>query len=117
MNYKREYLDLIFTNHALERMNGRGMRQDWAWETWKHPDTQTEGNSHDSIRFEKQIDTYHVTVVAKQNDRREWIVISAWIDPPMPGSIDQGKKERFKAYQKASFLRKLWLTVKQQIGF
>jgi len=24
----------------------------------------------------------------KQNDKKEWIILSAWIDPPIQGSID-----------------------------
>lgn len=116
MNYHQEYLGLIFTNHALERMQGRGLTQDWAWQTFKHSDQSYRGKN-ESTRFIKRFDKYKVTIVAKQNERGEWVVISAWIDPPPPGSIDVGKKEKYREYQKASFLRKLWLTFRQQIGF
>jgi len=116
MNVSQNYFGLIFTNHAIERMKGRGLRQEWAWEAWKNPDEAVEGKNPGSIEYIKRKDSYKVTVIAKQNEKKEWIVISAWVDPPVTGSIDVGKKEKYHKYQKASVLRKLWLTLREQIG-
>jgi hypothetical protein len=113
---QQTYRGLIFTNHALERMRDRGLSQDMAYEAFSHADSSTAGKVQGTIEHVKKIDSYRVTMIAKENERREWIVISAWIDPPMPGSIDIKKRENYQRYQKASFLGKLLLTLKKQIG-
>lgn len=111
----REYGGIIWTNHALDRLLQRGLRQDLAWQTFKNPDKTTQ-KTNGIIEHYKRFDTFYVTVLAKQNEKKEWIVISCWMDPPVEGSIDWKKQQDYKRYKKASFWGKLFLTLKKQIG-
>lgn len=116
MQYQQHYHGVIWTNHAIDRMRGRGLSQEWAYESFAHADTTLKGKESGTLEYVKRYNQYQVTVIAKQNEKREWIIISAWIDPPMPGSIDTGKKEAYKKYQNASFWGKLLMTLRKQIG-
>ena len=40
---ERKYLNLIFTNHAINRLYNRGISQEKAYETFKNPDGQLPG--------------------------------------------------------------------------
>lgn len=108
---------LIFTNHALQRMNERKLSQDMAMETFRNPDRKYPAKEPNTLEFHKRFENQNVTVIAKPNDRGEWIVLSSWIDPPNPGTIDFKEKLRYKKYQKAGFWGKLWLNITHQFGF
>ena len=95
MGYSRTYQGIIWTNHALERLKARKIPQEYAWKTFRFPDGSKQGKSGGSQEFTKKIDSYSVTIITKQNDRKEWIILSAWIDPPIQGSIDV--KDRYKS--------------------
>ena len=61
------------------------------------------------MEYKRRFGNYKVSVLAKQNERAEWIILSCWIDPPFPGSIDIKKRRFEKNYNKAGFWKKLWL--------
>jgi len=111
----QHYGNAIWTNHALERLDQRGLSQELAWKTFSSPERQLVGKNPGTTEFQKRFGASLVTVIAKQNERREWIILSNWIDPPLPGSIDHYKKDNYKRYQKAGFWGKLFLTLKSQI--
>jgi len=111
------YGGVIWTNHALERLKRRGLSQDMAIQTFKHPDQSFSGNQSDSFVYEKKFDEKRVSVIAKQNEKNEWVIISCWMDPPMPGSPDAKEKKEYRQYQKASGWEKILLTIKKQLGF
>lgn len=92
MKYKRIYKGTIWTNHALERAKGRRVPQEILWKAFKSPDTKIAGKKPQTFEFKKTIDKYTVTVIVKRNEKREWIILSGWIDPPLEGSIDLAKK-------------------------
>lgn len=117
MAYKREYGNIIWTNHAIDRMRDRGLTQERAWEAFRYPDDTIIGKNQDGSKFKKKFDKYLVTVIAKQNEKKEWIVISAWIDPPVPGSLDSKQRQEYKEYKKASGFKKFLLEFKKQLGF
>ena len=52
----------------------------------------------------------------KKNDQNEWIIISCWQDPPLPGTRDYHKKQQWLKYKKAGFFGKLFITLKRQLG-
>ena len=108
--------DLIFTNHALERIIDRKMTKDIVLQTFSSPDSRIKGKKPDTTEFVKRFGSSVVTLIAKQNERNEWIALSAWIDPPYPGTKDYKEKERYRSYQKAGFWRKFWLTLLSQLG-
>lgn len=115
MKYNQYYGGLIWTHHALDRLMQRGLSQDAAWQVFKRPDATVKAKKGGTEYRRKDGDLF-VTLVAKQNQKREWVIISAWVDPPLPGSPDAKKQEAYRKYQKASGLVKLWLTLKRQIG-
>lgn len=119
--------DVVFTNHAIERMKDRKISGDLAWQTVRAPDRTNPGKEKYTTEFIKRFNTYTITAIGKKNDIGEWVVLSVWIDPPMSGTLDHHKKERYqqklekirrldKKIDKASFWGKLWLTFRKQIG-
>lgn len=116
MAFQTYYGGIIWTNHAQERLINRGVSQAMAIETFKSPDSINSGKNPGTIQYQKQFGTSTVTLIAKQNERKELIILSGWIDPPIPGTQDYKKKQEWKNYQKAGFWGKVWYQVKQQLG-
>ncbi len=115
--FDRKYGGIIWTNHALERLGQRGLSQELAWQAYRYPDTMRSGKERGTTEFQKKIGNSTITLIAKKNENNEWIVLSNWIDPPLPGTIDYFKKRQYKEYQKAGFWKKLWLIFRSQLGF
>lgn len=113
----QNYGGIIWTNHALSRLGQRGLTQELAWEAFNLPDREVSSREKGTMQYEKRFGRSLVTIIAKQNEKREWIIISCWVDPPLPGSIDAKQKVEYKKYQKSSFLSKFLLTAKKQLGF
>jgi hypothetical protein len=80
------------------------------------PDNAVKGKQQGTWEYTKRFGPSLVTVIATQSEKKEWLVLSNWIDPPLPGSIDIKKQEYWKQYKKAGFLGKFWLTLKKQLG-
>jgi hypothetical protein len=116
MSSKNSYGGIIWTNHALERLTQRGFTQEMAWQTFKTADTRA-GAKEGSTEFRKKFGSSTVSVVAKQNEKREWIVISAWVYPPIEGTEDYRKHIEYKEYKKSSGLKKFFLALKKHLGF
>jgi len=110
------YAGAIWTNHVLQRLTERGLPQEKAAQAFSYPDRTMAGREAGSTRFEKRFGPSRVTVIAKKTDRNEWLIVSAWIDPPLQGTADARKKQNYRQYQKASVWKKIWLTVLQQLG-
>lgn len=117
MKYARNYGGIVWTNHALERLHQRKLPQEIAFLAYQSPDQRIPGKKAGMIELQKQYGQSLITLIVNQNERHEWIVVSAWIDPPLPGTMDYKKKQDWKAYKKAGFWGKLWLTFKKQLGF
>ncbi|HVZ66908.1 MAG TPA: DUF4258 domain-containing protein [Patescibacteria group bacterium] len=111
-----EYLDLIFTNHALEKANSRGIKKDEIYETFKHPDSSVKGKNKDTLENTKRFDGYNITVILKKTEKNEWLVLSSWRNPPLAGTRDAKQREAWKKAQKAGFWGKMWFALKQQLG-
>jgi len=75
---KNKYLDVIFTNHAINRLYNRGITQSDAWYTFKHPEGILEGKIPGSKKFYKNYGDQRIEVVVRQNEKSEWIVLSCW---------------------------------------
>ena len=119
--------DVVFTNHAIERMKQRGISGDWAWQTVRQPGNTHPGKEKHTTEFSKGFGEHTVTAIAKKNDIGEWVVLSVWMDPPLAGTEDFHKKEKYhkkmerarhfdKRIEKASFWGKLWYTFRKQAG-
>lgn len=111
------YGGAIWTNHALERLGQRGLTQDLAKQAFQHPDFSIPGKKSGTVEYQKKFGISIITVIAKQNEKNEWVILSCWIDPPLPGSIDIKKREEYKRFKKATFWGKIWLAFKSQLGF
>ncbi len=110
------YFNLIFTKHALKRISERGLTRELVWETFNQPD-ESKKTREGKSQFIKYFEGFKTGLIAKQNEKNEWIVISFFRDPPLSGSLDERKKYRWQKYQKAGFWGKTWIIVKQQLGF
>lgn len=117
MDNPNRYGNAIWTNHALERIKQRKLSIESASQTLWSPDVSLQGKQSGTMEYQKKIGELTVTVIATQNEKREWVIVSCWIDPPLPGSIDVKKKEDWKRYKKASTLGKFFIELKKQFGF
>ena len=97
MKYSRTFGGVIWTNHALERLKGRKLPQDIAWKAFRYPEETNKGKKQNTFEFIKKLDIYTVSVIAKQNEKREWVILSCWIDPPLAGSVDLMKTDQNKS--------------------
>lgn len=78
----RNYGGVIWTNHALQRLQERGIKQGDAWATWRNPDQSRKGsNENGSWVYYKTYGDQKIEVVAKQNEKKEWIIMSVWSKP------------------------------------
>ncbi len=111
------YKDTIWTTHALSRLGQRGLTQDIAWQAFRYPDRTLSGKERGTTEFQKHIGQSVITIIAKQNEKSDWVIISCWVDPPLAGSDDAKKQARYREYKSASGWKKLLLIVKSQLGF
>lgn len=117
MNLSQHYGNTIWTNHALERLAERRMPQSIAYQAFSNPDKSERGKKADTWEYTKTIRGHLITIIAKQNESSEWIILSCWADPPFAGSVDIKKNAEYRKYKKAGFWGKFWLTLKRQLGF
>jgi len=113
----RQYRGLIWTNHALERLEQRKLTQDQIWQTFSEPDTKHTGSRADSYEYTKRMGSHTFSLIATQNEKNEWLVLSCWVEPPFPGSIDIEKRAAWKQYQRAPWWLKWLIHFKRQLGF
>lgn len=78
MKYLREYHGTIWTNHALSRLEQRGIKQGDAYAAFRRPDRSRYSQSRGGWVYERSWGQSHIKVVAKQNDRQEWVILSVW---------------------------------------
>lgn len=93
---KRNYKGVVWTDHAMDRLVERDIRQSDAWYAFRRPDRSRFGKINGAWIYHKDIDDRRVEVVAKKEEN-EWIIISVWADPI------QNRKKR----QSPSFFRRL----------
>jgi hypothetical protein len=110
---ERYYGGIVWTNHALSRLSDRRLTQKMVYTAFQYPDNSLPLDNHGTMQYQKSFGSSVITVVAKKNDAREWVVISFWIDPPLPGSTDERKKIRYQKYMHSGFWGKLWMHLKR----
>lgn len=74
----------IWTNHALQRLRERGVSQGDAWATFNRPDQSRKGASGNWV-YHKTYGSQKIEVVAKQNEQKEWLILSVWSRPVYGG--------------------------------
>lgn len=77
---EQNYGGIIWTNHALQRLNERGIKQGDAWATWNRPEQSRPGSGaqQGAWVYYRTYSGERIEVVAKQNEKNEWIVLSVW---------------------------------------
>jgi len=109
------YKKLIFTNHAQKRMKERGIKQEEVWETY-NSNSGEDYVKNGMSQKKKKFGDYEVSIIFKRNSNKEVVIVSCWVEPPLPGSYDAREKEWYQKYKKAGFWGKLWLTFIHQVG-
>ncbi len=74
----KNYGGVIWTNHALQRLTQRGIKQGDAWATWKNPEQSRYATSQAAWVYYKTYGNLRIEVVAKKNEKGEWIILSVW---------------------------------------
>jgi hypothetical protein len=97
----KNYGGVIWTNHALDRLRERGIKQGDAWATWRNPDQSRYAAAKGAFVYYKTYGDQKIEVVAKQNEKKEWLILSVWSRPV----YEQGGYEKPKV--KESLIRKL----------
>jgi len=69
---------VIWTNHALQRLKDRGIKQGDAWVTWRRPEQSRYAKDKAAWVYYRTFGNQKMEVVAKQNERSEWIILSVW---------------------------------------
>jgi hypothetical protein len=105
----------IWTNHAIQRRKERKIPRKLIDQALYHPDKKLYRNAY-TTELQKKIKGITTAVVIKENEHREKIIVSCWVNPPFPGTRDYKLRQRFFAMKKASFLKKIWLTLLTSIG-
>lgn len=77
----RKFGGVIWTNHVLERLEERGISQGDAWVAFRNADRSRYAKSRGGWVYEKNFSKQKLEVVAKKNERGEWIILSVWAKP------------------------------------
>jgi hypothetical protein len=107
---------IIWTNHALKRINDRKISQGQITQTISSPDSKL-NNEDGSVEFIKEFGIQKVHVIIKENTNGELIILSCWVNPPNLGTADFKNEKLRKEVKRSGSLKKFWLTLLNQLGF
>lgn len=68
--------NIVWTNHALERLKERGISKSDAEATWAKPDGSKYAKSKGAWIYWKRIGNTKIKVVAKKDVKGEWVILS-----------------------------------------
>lgn len=105
----------IWTNHAIQRLKQRKIPRKFIDQTLSHPDKKLYKDKYVTEQ-QKRINGITTAVIIKKNENDEKIILSCWVNPPFPGTRDYKLRQRFFAMKKASFMKKVWLTILNKVG-
>ncbi len=108
--------NLIFTKHALKRLDERAFSKEHIEGAIRNPDSVVAGKEKSTLEYKKSYGKSIVTAIVGKGTKGEDVVLSCWVDPPMFGTKDYQKKERYKRYQKASFWGKVAMDILSSFG-
>lgn len=98
---KQNFGGVIWTNHALSRLRERGIKQGDAWATFRRPDESRYAKARGAWVYYKTWGDQRIEVVAKQNEKKEWIILSVW------------SKTVFQRQKKPGFLSRVFLKLRK----
>ena len=94
----KDFGGVIWTKHALDKLNERGISPSDAWATWRNPEQSKKARVPGAWVYYKTYGSQKIEVVAKKNPSTssgqagEWVILSVW-SRPVYGK--QGKIEPF----------------------
>jgi len=109
-------MTIILTNHAKDRIRERSFDERAVVSTVEKPDLVSAGKQKGTLEYARKFGISKVTVIVKENEKKEKIILSCWIDPPMPGTKDAKRRERYLRYKKASILEKVVMDILSIFG-
>lgn len=75
----KEYRDLIFTDHALNRKAGRSVANDKIFQTIHFPDQKIRIKQN-KWKFIKTFSNRPIHIIAKElKEKNKWLIISVWV--------------------------------------
>lgn len=92
---------VIWTNHALERLSQRGITQGDAYAAFRRPEQSRYNAAKGAWVYHRNYGNRRVEVVAKQNTKKEWLILSVWSK-----TVFGGKRENDSIWKK--FVRKIF---------
>lgn len=75
------YGGVIWTNHVLKRLQERGISQSDAFITFNNPANSRHAATSGAWVFYRNFSKYRMEVVASQNEKKEWVIMSVWAKP------------------------------------
>lgn len=110
----RNFGGVIWTNHALERLRERNIKQGDAWATFNRPDQSRYAATKGAWIYYKTYGNEKIEVVAKQNDlpagkagRKQWIILTVWSRPVYGDHTFPKQKTKKDAVKAPLWLRAL----------
>ena len=91
----KNYGGVIWTDHALQRLRERGISQGDAWATWKSPGQSRYAEAKGAWIYYKTYGNSRIEVVAKKNEKGEWLILSVW-SKNVGDADDRGEKSSNK---------------------
>ena len=107
---------IIFTDHALKRLQERYFKKSMVEFTVTSPDKVIPGRQKGTTEYVKTFDTKKVTAIVSTARTGEPLILSCWIDPPYAGTADYKKRKRYLAYKNATFWSRLWMECQKRFG-
>ena len=74
----RNFGGVIWTNHALAKLQQRGIRQGDAWATWRSSEQSRKGKVPGAWIYYRTYGNDRIEVVAKKNEKGQWLILSVW---------------------------------------
>lgn len=75
-----EYQGLIFTKHALDRLNSRSISKDAVVEVLRYPTETKPTGKQNTTKFIKTVNNRLIHVVATYLDNQKtWLIVSVWV--------------------------------------
>lgn len=74
---KKDYGGVAWTNHAIDRMRERGIKQGDAWATFNRPHSSKKASTKGAYIYYKTFGDTKIEVVAKKENGK-WIIVSVW---------------------------------------
>ena len=98
--YDRNYGGIIWTNHALQRLKERNVKQGDAWAAWKRPDDSKYDPKKGAWVYKRHFASEEIEIVAKKTEKNEWLVLSVWSKPA-------SHSEHRSTPEKSSFIKQI----------